>query len=206
VAAARAALDAWTREVVEWHFNPDTGTPFWLERAKTLGFDPRREIQTYADLDRFGFFQDEWLRGGPVNRWVPRGYAGKPIFTFETGGSTGVPKSRIAHADFRIDYEMFSDTLPDEFFPARRRLGARRSQRPAPFAARSRASRATSRRICFSVDLDPRWVIKLLKRGDAAEADRYKQHVIDQALTILKATTSSACSPRPSCSKPCAIA
>ena len=187
VAAARAALDAWTREVVEWHFNPDTGTPFWLERAKTLGFDPRREIQTYADLDRFGFFQDEWLRGGPVNRWVPRGYSGKPIFTFETGGSTGVPKSRIAHADFRIDYEMFSDTLPDEFFPRGADWvhvgpsGPRRLRLAVEHLAQHRGG------ICFSVDLDPRWVIKLLKRGDAAEADRYKQHVIDQALTILKA-------------------
>ena len=113
---ASTALDAWTREVVQWHFDPDTGTPFWLERAKTLDFDPRRDIQTYADLDRFGSFEDEWLRGGPVRRWVPKAYASKPICTFETGGSTGVPKSRINWMDFRIDYEQFSDTLPDEFF------------------------------------------------------------------------------------------
>src|SRR5215813_4852914 len=63
--AARAALDAWTREMVEWHFSPETGCPFWLERAGKLGWDPRREIHNYYDLDRFGFFEDEWLRGGP---------------------------------------------------------------------------------------------------------------------------------------------
>ena len=44
------------------------------------------------------------------------GYAGRPVYTFETGGSTGVPKSRINIEDFRLDYEAFSDTLPDEFF------------------------------------------------------------------------------------------
>ena len=60
--------------------------------------------------------------------------------------------------------------------------------------------------ICFMVDLDPRWVIKLIKMGQMEQVEAYKQHVIDQALTLLQArtTTSSACSPRRSCSKRCA--
>src|SRR5919198_502519 len=110
-------LDAHVREIVGWHFNPETGTPFWLEFAKSLDWDPRREVQTYEDLDRFDLFQDEWLRGGPVSRWVPKAYVGRPVYTFETGGSTGVPKSRISIDDFRIDYETFSETLPDQAFP-----------------------------------------------------------------------------------------
>jgi len=56
----------------------------------------------------------------PVRRWVPRGYDGRPVYNFETGGSTGVPKSRINVEDFRLDYEAFSDTLPGEFFSAGR--------------------------------------------------------------------------------------
>jgi hypothetical protein len=63
--AAREALDAWTREVVQWHFSPETGTPFWLERAKELDFDPLKDVNGYADLDKFGFFQDEWP-GAPL--------------------------------------------------------------------------------------------------------------------------------------------
>ena len=47
----------------------------------------------------------------------PRGWLDKPVYVFETGGTTGIPKSRIAMEDFRIDYEMFSDTLPEESFP-----------------------------------------------------------------------------------------
>src|SRR5262249_21639574 len=100
IQSARQALDAWTREIVQWHFNPETGCPFWLNYASKLDWDPRQEVQTYDDLDRFGFFQDEWLRGGPVRRWVPKAYANRPIYTFETGGSTGVPKSRINIDDF----------------------------------------------------------------------------------------------------------
>ena len=86
-------------------------------RARNSPLIPERQIQTYDDLSKLGPFQDEWLRGGPVRRWVPKGYAGRPVYTFETGGSTGVPKSRINIEDFRLDYEAFSATLPDEYFP-----------------------------------------------------------------------------------------
>jgi acyl-coenzyme A synthetase/AMP-(fatty) acid ligase len=41
--------------------------------------------------------------------------------------------------------------------------------------------------ICFCVDLDPRWVIKLIKWGESAVLDQYKAHVIDQAITVLGA-------------------
>jgi len=180
-------LDAWVREVVQWHFDPKTGTPFWLEFAKGLDWDPRKEVRGYADLDRFGFFQDEWLRGGPVRRWVPKGYADRPVYVFETGGSTGVPKSRINIEDFRTDYSQFSDTLPDAAFPKGADWlsvgpsGPRRLRLAVEHLAQHRGG------ICFMVDLDPRWVIKLIKRGDVQEAERYKQHVVDQALTLLRA-------------------
>jgi phenylacetate-coenzyme A ligase PaaK-like adenylate-forming protein len=41
--------------------------------------------------------------------------------------------------------------------------------------------------ICFCVDLDPRWVIKLIKKGWTEHLEAYKQHVIDQAVTVLTA-------------------
>lgn len=191
--AARQKLDLWTREVVGWHFDPETGTPFWLEYAKKLDWDPRREIQGYDDLARFGFFQDEWLRGGPVRRWVPKALADRPIYVFETGGSTGVPKSRINIEDFRIDYEAFSATLPDQFFPKGADWlmlgpsGPRRLRLAVEHLAQFRGG------ISFCIDLDPRWVIKLIKMGQMDQMEKYKQHVIDQGLTLLKAHDSIQC-------------
>ena len=47
--------------------------------TRAAGWDPRHEIRGFADLKRFDPFEDEWLRGGPVQRWVPqrsRGQAG----------------------------------------------------------------------------------------------------------------------------------
>ncbi len=191
--AAREALDAWVREVVAWHFDPATGCPFWIEYAKKLGWDPRREISGSDDLKRLGWFQDEWLRGGPVQRWVPRGLAGKPVFVFETGGTTGVPKTRIACEDFRIDYELFSETLPDEHFSKGSNWlmlgpsGPRRLRLSVEHLAQVRGG------ICFCVDLDPRWVIKLIQKGWSEHLQAYKDHVIDQAITILQANHDIRC-------------
>ena len=39
---------AFLREAMEWHFSPATGSPFWLERARTLDFDPRRDVTSLA--------------------------------------------------------------------------------------------------------------------------------------------------------------
>jgi phenylacetate-coenzyme A ligase PaaK-like adenylate-forming protein len=184
---AREKLDSWVREIIEWHFSAETGCPFWLDYAEKLDWDPLREIREYNDLARFGFFQDEWLRGGPVRRWVPKAYADRPIYVFETGGSTGVPKSRISINDFRIDYEAFSATLPNEFFPKETDwlmlgpTGPRRLRLAVEHLAQFRGG------VCFLVDLDPRWVIKLIKKGQSEMAEKYKQHVIDQGLTLLKA-------------------
>lgn len=189
----RGRLDEHTRQIVQWHFDPQTGTPFWLEYAQRLGWDPRNEIQSYADLDKFESFEDEWLRGGPVRRWVPLGLANKPVYVFETGGSTGVPKSRINCDDFRIDYEQFSDTLDEKYFPKGGDWlmlgpsGPRRLRLAVEHLAQHRGG------ICFCVDLDPRWVVKLTKQGRINEMHEYKEHVIQQGLTILRAHPNIRC-------------
>ena len=193
VRAHKEALDAHVREIVAWHFNPETGCPFWLDFAARAGWHPRKEIASYEDLDRFGYFEHEWLRGGPVRQWVPKGLAHLPTYIFETGGSTGVPKARIQMNDFRTDYEQFSHTLPGTAFPRGADWlmvgpsGPRRLRLAVEHLAQFRGG------ICFMVDLDPRWVVKLIKWGEFEMAERYKQHVVDQALTLLKAHDNIQC-------------
>jgi hypothetical protein len=193
IKANQAALDAHVREIVHWHFDPATGCPFWLNWAAERKWDPRKDVHSFADLGKFGLFEDEWLRGGPVRKWVPKGLAHRPTYIFETGGSTGVPKARIQMDDFRTDYENFSDTLPEEYFPRGADWisvgpsGPRRLRLAVEHLAQHRGG------ICFLVDLDPRWVIKLLKWGEIDMAERYKQHVVDQSLTLLKAHDNIKC-------------
>ncbi len=184
---ARQRLDAHVRDLIQWHFSPETGCPFWLDYAAHLDFDPRQRIRGYDDLTLLGHFQDEWLRGGPVRRWLPKGLAGQPIYVFETGGSTGLPKCRINVHDFQTDYEMFSDSLSDATFPPGSDwlmlgpTGPRRLRLAVEHLAQHRGG------IAFHVDLDPRWVNRLVGLGKHHELEAYKAHVIDQGLKILRA-------------------
>ena len=185
VESARESLDAHTVEIVGWHFHESTGCPFWLDKKSTLNFDPLTEIRSFDDLKKFDPFQDDWLRGGPVRRWVPQPYAEKPIYVFETGGTTGIPKSRVAIDDFRTDYSLFSKTLPEEHFPQGSDWlmlgpsGPRRLRLAVEHLAQQRGG------IFFCIDLDPRWVIKLIRKGWMEHLEEYKRHCIDQAITVL---------------------
>jgi len=190
VKEAREKLDAQVREIVKWHFSPDTGTPFWLERAKSFKFNPIKDVQGFDDLKLFGFFEDDWLRGAPgldIRRWVPRGFKDKPVYVFETGGTTGIPKSRVVLEDHWIDYEIFSDSLPEKFFPRGANWlmlgpsGPRRLRLAVEHLAQHRGG------ICFGIDLDPRWVVKLIKKGWMEHLRAYQEHCIDQAVTVLSA-------------------
>jgi phenylacetate-coenzyme A ligase PaaK-like adenylate-forming protein len=180
-------LDNHVEEMIQWHFSPDTGCPFWLNWAKEQQWSPLDEVHTFADLcQKFPNFQDEWLRDKPNEDWVPRAYAGRPFNIFETGGTTGMPKQRIGWDDFRTDYTAFSDTLSDEHFPRNDYwmmvgpTGPRRLRLAIEHLANVRGCS------CYFVDLDPRWVKRLIATQQFDQARAYMDHVVEQALTILK--------------------
>jgi hypothetical protein len=174
------------REIVRWHFSPETGTPHWLDYAKQAGWNPAEEVTGFADLMRFEPFDGELLRTEPHERFIPRAYAGRPFTIFETGGTTGMPKQRIGWEDYKIDYAEFSETLDDAAFPRGGYwlmigpTGPRRLRLAIEFLANHRGSS------CYFVDLDPRWVKKLIKNGEGEQAKAYMAHVVDQALSILQ--------------------
>jgi hypothetical protein len=187
IKAAQDKLDAHLREIINWHFSPETGSSFWLDWARKAGWDPRREINSFADLvARFPHFQDEWLRDLQPEVWVPAKFKGRPFNIFETGGTTGMPKQRIGWDDYKTDYEEFSGKISDEHFPRGVAwlmvgpTGPRRLRLAIEHLANFRGSP------CYFVDLDPRWVKKVIAEKKFDQARAYMDHVVDQAVTILK--------------------
>jgi phenylacetate-coenzyme A ligase PaaK-like adenylate-forming protein len=80
--AAQSQLDSHLRDIIQWHFSPETGSPFWLNWAAKAGWDPKAEIKTTADLNKFPHFEDEWLRDLQPEVWVPKAFAGRPCYIF----------------------------------------------------------------------------------------------------------------------------
>ena len=186
IRAAEEARDAHVRDILKWHFSPETGTPVWLEWAEKAGWNPAEEVEGFADIvERFENFDDEGLRKDPHERWIPRAFEGQPFTIFETGGTTGMPKQRIGWEDYKHDYEEFSDTLDDEHFPKNGfwlmigPTGPRRLRLSIEHLAHHRGSS------CYFVDLDPRWVKKLIKNKEFDQAKAYMKHVVDQAVLII---------------------
>ena len=149
ISQARTALDAHVREIVAWHFHPATGCPFWLDCAARLGWDPRERINGFADLGRLGAFEDEWLRGGPVGRWVPKGLVGRPVYVFETGGTTGTSVEPLAHHPTALDHDAAHQGIGVRLpHPSRRKLQGPRhplqvhaSAHPTRLSAKAAASK-----------------------------------------------------------------
>jgi len=186
VQVAQDKLNTHLKEIIKWHFSEETGTPIWRNWAKENNFDAIAEIQTVDDITKFEHFNGAWLRYQPHELWVPKAYKGIPYTIFETGGTTGMPKQRIGWEDYKIDYTAFSVSLSDTDFPPGGHWlmmgpkGPRRLRLAIEHLANVRGSS------CYFVDLDPRWVKKLIARKAYDEAKAYMTHVIDQALIILK--------------------
>ncbi|MEM9109990.1 MAG: hypothetical protein AAGC72_08195 [Planctomycetota bacterium] len=186
-AAARDSLDAHMRETIAWHFSEETGTPYWISYAKEHGIDPS-SIRTFDDLvAAFDHFDaDTVLRYIPHDQMIPRAFAGKPYNVFETGGTTGMPKQRLNWGDFQHDYTQFSKTLRDDHFPRGGNwlmigpTGPRRLRLAIEHLAHCRDSSV------YFVDLDPRWVKRVIREGQPQQAKAYMAHAIDQAMTILR--------------------
>jgi phenylacetate-coenzyme A ligase PaaK-like adenylate-forming protein len=180
--------DKYIHAAMQWHFGRDTGSPFWLERARSLEFDPRKDVRRFDDLALFPNVTDE-LRDVRVADLIPRGYGDRPdvVGVFESGGTTGPPKRIV----------FLRDTWEHNVAWSIARYAARGVPRGRDWLAlfpsgphmvgelwRSHSAAMGGR--LFTIDMDPRWVKKLIAADRRDEADAYTEHLIDQARFALE--------------------
>lgn len=180
--------DEFIQAAMAWHFDPATGSPFWIERARTLGFDPRTDVKTHADLALFPNVTDE-IRDVEISKLIPRGYGSRPdvVSVIESGGTTGAPKSLPLMADF-------AKLMVDRDVWIFKHYGLTREKNwlclapGGPHGALEQARRGARAWgvLAFTFDMDPRWVRKQIGAGNLKEANAYAEHLPDQALFILR--------------------
>lgn len=179
--------EAYLRQAVRWHFSPQTGSPYWLERAKTLDFDPLTDVKTFEDLALFPNIVDE-LRDVSVREMVPAGYGPTPPSPtiYESGGTTGAPKRVIVMPDWAE--QLTKLLVADLDQPALRDGGSLFVGPTGPhmFGQIQKDVAARRNSVLFYIDLDPRWVKKLVARGAGDEAAAYVKHVVEQVEFILR--------------------
>jgi acyl-CoA synthetase (AMP-forming)/AMP-acid ligase II len=168
---------------MEWHFDADTGSRFWLDRAAQLPFDPRTDVRTFDDLRLFPNFTNE-LRDVKIADLIPRGYGPTPEIArvVESGGTTGAPKPVVLLKDW-WELLIAESARHLEAHEVPRNCNVLALVPSGPHGAGEQWRSAFARLGCVSlnIDLDPRWVKKLVGAGRDDEVARYVEHVIDQA-------------------------
>ena len=163
----------------DWHFSPETGTPVLarLRADGSTGIRARRSRPTH-DLDRFGFFQDEWLRGGPVRRWVPKALRGRADLHLRDRRLDR--RAEVAHQHRRLPHRLrdLQRHAARRVLPEGQRLADGRAVRPAPAAPGGRAPRAAPRRHLASASISIRaGSSSCIKARQMDQVEAYKRHV-----------------------------
>lgn len=180
--------EAYLRAAIAWHFGEDTGCKFWLRTVRTLDFDPLTDINTFADLRLFPNLVNE-LRTVPAEDLIPRGYGSPPPLPqiFESGGTTGAPKRTVQLPDWceQIVRWQTEDYDAGGFLHGR---GFLCLMPGGPHGVRYFSRRVAERlgSVFYTIDFDPRWVKKIAARNATAELSAYIDHLLQQAVHVLR--------------------
>ena len=170
------------RAAMRWHFSPRTGSPFWLDQRDSLGFDPITDIRTFADLTRLPNVANK-LRDARVEDLVPRGYGSSAdiVGVYDSGGTTGAPKRVVLMRDW-LDVLLAHGNAQLDAHGVPRDLNWLMVVPSGPHMVGETFQRLVKSRggIPFTVDVDPRWVKRLIAGGERAEAVAYTEHLVDQ--------------------------
>ncbi|WP_340557013.1 AMP-binding protein [Streptomyces sp. GSL17-111] len=180
-----AAVAAHLHAMMRWHFEPATGSPFWLNRTGSLGFDPLTDITSLADLRRFPDVSDE-LRTVPVEELFPKGSDAASFDVFESGGTVGAPKRIVDSTARTRNVDWVSEVLAEHGFPATGHwlhvgpTGPHVVGRTVRHLAHLRGG------VCFTLDFDPRWVKRLIGSGRTDLAAEYREYLLDQMELVVR--------------------
>lgn len=174
--------DEFLRAAMRWHFSPETGSPFWLAQARTLDFDPVADVRGFADLTLFPNMANT-LRNVRAEDLIPRGYGQRPevVGVYDSGGTTGPPKRVVLLRDWlNMLVAWSSATLDGHGVP--QNVNWLLVVPSGPHLVGETFIRQVVSRggVPFMVDMDPRWVKRLISEGKSAEARAYAEHLVDQ--------------------------
>ncbi|MDX3853162.1 AMP-binding protein [Streptomyces sp. AK02-01A] len=180
--------DEFVRAAMKWHFGPATGSRYWLSRVEDLAFDPIHDVKGVEDLAFFPDMADE-LREVPVADLIPKGYGPRAglLNVFDSGGTTGAPKRVIQLADWmrrsarQVDSRLRAHDLP---------VGAHwlTVAPTGPHLVGDVLQRAAAGLggTGLTIDMDPRWVKRLVAAGRTDEVNAYTDHLVEQCRRVLR--------------------
>lgn len=180
-------LDEWTRRVLRRHFDPGTGSAFWLKQRSELGFDPL-EITRYAELTAFDNFELSVLRDQDPADFVPAAVP-RPLAAriWESGGTTGRP-GRVCYTEpmtlHRAAWHQYGWVLGG-FRRGATWVDACPSGPHIVGTEKDHLAELWDAQI-YAIDLDPRWIKTLIRGSKLGQMQDYVNHILDQIVDLLE--------------------
>jgi hypothetical protein len=188
-AAPAAEQDDRLRDLLKLHFHPHLGSDYWLARQDALGWSVRDRVRTLDDLWLLGPTPPSRLRLHAVRRFIPRAFH-RRLHRFVVGEAAGADGAPCAAA-YRDDE--FQEAFVAPFLRVADAAGFPGGETwlwvgPSGPNLLGKAVRELARQTGamdpFSVAFDPGWALRLAE-GSLARR-RYLDHVVDQALDVLR--------------------
>jgi phenylacetate-coenzyme A ligase PaaK-like adenylate-forming protein len=174
--------DEWVGLMMRWHFSSETGSPYWVQRRKSLGFDPISDVRSTGDLVLFDLFDKSVLRRIDVSDLVPRGFAGKSRRIFETGGTSGPPCRIVDVTTGAYNVAIYRFMLEVRGLEGGDILAMTPSGPHAYGTFVGRLADSWGGNVCY-IDFDPRWIKALIRQEHSA--DPYIDHLVQQTTDLL---------------------
>ena len=181
-------MSALLEKILALHLHPETGTPYWLDKQRELGFSIRKRIHSLDDLHELGPFNKQVLVERPLEYFIPKCVLNQNrLITGETGGATGTP-TPTAYSEDDFQAAFVTPFLSASDWKTSLNHGHWLWLVPSGPHIIGKAARqialATTGCDGFSVDFDPRWY-RMLTQGTIVRK-RYLGHLVDQAVQIIQ--------------------
>lgn len=189
---------AYIRHILEFHFHPEYGTPYWIERQKRLKYKDVTAVKDWHSFKEIVGFQDAEdqrkfendTRRLSLEKFIPKSVledSSRKIWASQTGGTTGIPKHGCWDSEYWANVMDFTDEFLDVFgVPYKANwlflgpMGPHTTGRLVVDIAQGRGG------LCYSIDLDPRFVKIAVNEKMNETLDRYLKHIWEQTESILK--------------------
>jgi len=193
----RALDDAYLQHILELHLNKQTGAPYWLGRAASLGIQGALDIESFAEFKKgFAFVDRNQQRGYerdlrelPIEQFIPLSTRRNAewIWASETGGTTGIAKRGTWGDVYWRHILEFSDELldlhevpHDENWLFIGPTGPHTTGRLLISIAENRGGKI------FCIDMDPRIVRAYISEGNRTATEHYIEHIWQQVKPIIR--------------------
>jgi thienamycin biosynthesis protein ThnN len=186
------------KHILDLHFHPEYGTPYWLARQKSLPYKDVKAVRDWESFKKIVGFQDQRdqtkfehdTRVLPLQNFIPKSVLEdrtRSIWASQTGGTTGIPKHGAWDSEYWKNVLEFSDWFLDLHGVPREAnwlfmgpMGPHTTGRLIVSIAENRGGQ------CFSIDLDPRFVKIAVNEKLDQSLERYIQHIWEQTENILR--------------------